>query len=357
MNRLTNPGHQIHLVHVESRGWLLGKLGIAVLVFAAAILVWGPLVAGRPHALKLVGWLAWAALGLLALGAVVRVAEAVWGTGCTVYVLMRSLVMAVAATAGVIRRGARFVSHASRRHVAMLLIVLLAVSSDAWGYAMIVLDPTNLVENTISALKAIESVMNEVQMIANQIKQIENMVQNTRTYAGVWDREALPSLTRLGQIIDQEQAIAYAMAGMDRVFRERYPGYRPITDWAKTYDQWTRTTLDTLRGSLAAARLHADDFNDEQRRIQTLTALGDSATGRMQAIQVGNMLAAEQVQQLAKLRQLMMTQINAQNVYMANQTNRDAQRVAAQQEWVKNGNREAPVLSGTGAASSTSAPK
>ena len=56
------------------------------------------------------------------------------------------------------------------------------------------------------------------------------------------------------------------------------------------------------------------------------------------------MLAAEQIQQLAKLRQLMMAQINAQNVYMANQTNRDAQRVATQQEWIKNGNREAPVL-------------
>jgi len=134
------------------------------------------------------------------------------------------------------------------------------------------------------------------------------------------------------------------MAGMERVFRERYPGYWPVTDWATAYDQWTRTTLDTLRGTLAAVRLHADDFADEQRRIQTLTALSDSAEGRMQAIQAGNMLAAEQIQQLAKLRQLMMAQINAQNVYMANVTNRDAQRTATQQEWVKNGNREAPAL-------------
>jgi P-type conjugative transfer protein TrbJ len=117
-----------------------------------------------------------------------------------------------------------------------------------------------------------------------------------------------------------------------------------VTDWAAAYDQWTRTTLDTLNGSLAAVRLHAEDFVDEQRRIQTVTALSDSAEGRMQALQVGNMLAAEQVQQLGKLRQLMMAQINAQNIYMANLTNRDAQRAATQQEWIKNGNREAPVL-------------
>src|SRR3989449_9668582 len=121
------------------------------------------------------------------------------------------------------------------------------------------------------------------------------------------------------------------MAGMDRVVRERYPGYRPATDWPAVYDQWTRTTLDTLRGSLAAVRLHADDFADEQRRIQTLTALSDSAEGRMQAIQAGNMLAAEQIQQLAQLRPLMMALINTPNDYMANQTNRDAQRASKQQ--------------------------
>ena len=341
------------LVYVESRGWLLGKLGIKVLVIAGVIFVWGPLVAGRPQAMRLVGWLVWAAIGLLALGAVVRVAEAVWGTACTAYVLVRSFAEAVVSAASAIGRGARTLARVSRRLVAVLAMVLLFAASDAWGFAAIVLDPTNLIQNTISALKAVESVINEVQMIANQVQQIENMAQNTRRYGGVWDREALPRLMRLGQIIDQEQAIAYAMAGMDRVFRERYPGYRPVTNWAGAYDQWTRTTLDTLRGSLAAVRLHADDFADEQRRIQTLTALSDSAEGRMQATQAANMLAAEQIQQLVKLRQIMMAQINAQNIYMADVTNRDAQRAATQQEWVKNGNREAPALPTSGATRST----
>jgi P-type conjugative transfer protein TrbJ len=71
----------------------------------------------------------------------------------------------------------------------------------------------------------------------------------------------------------------------------------------------------------------------------------------MQTSQVGNMLAGDQIQQLTTLRQLMMAQINAQNVYMANLTNRDAQRAATQQEWVKNGNREAPVLPRTSSVS------
>src|SRR5213078_3837173 len=178
-----------------------------------------------------------------------------------------------------------------------------------------VIHAANLIQTTMTTLKMVESVINEVEMIANQVRQIENMIQNTRNYGrGIWDAEALPRLVRLGQVIDQEQAIAYSMADIDGLFRQRYPGYRPVTDWSREYDTWTRTTLDTLRGTLNSVRLHAEDFATEQ--------------GRIQSLQLGNMMAGEQLQQLVKLRQLVMAQINAQNVYMATQTNREAQRAA-----------------------------
>ena len=208
-----------------------------------------------------------------------------------------------------------------------------------------VIDAANLVQNTLTALKTIESVINEVQMLANQVRQIETMLQNTRNYGqGIWDAQALPRLLRLGQVIDQEQAIAYTMVNADSLFRQRYPGYRPVTDWSNTYDSWTSTTLDTLRGILNSAGLQGAEFATEQGRIQALQALSDSAEGRMQALQVGNMMAAEQLQQLVKLRQLVVAQINAQTVYMASQTSRDAQRAATQSEWIRNGNTDAPPL-------------
>jgi len=208
-----------------------------------------------------------------------------------------------------------------------------------------VIDAANLVQNTVTALRMIESVINEVEMIANQVRQLDNMIQNTRSFSrGVWDTDALPRLVRLGQVIAQEQAIAYSMANVDDLFRQRYPGYRPVTDWSSEYDSWARTTLDTLRATLDTVRLHAEDFATEQGRLQALQALSDSAEGRMQALQLGTMMAGEQLQQLVKLRQLIIAQINAQNVYMAHQTNRDAQRAATQSQWIRNGNAEAPPL-------------
>src|SRR6267143_2144967 len=105
MSRIVIPA-RTRLVYVESRGWLLGKLGIKILVIAGVIFVWGPLVTGRPHTMRLVGWLVWGAIALLALGAVVRLAEAVWGAGLTAYVLVRSLAEAVVSSASAIERSA-----------------------------------------------------------------------------------------------------------------------------------------------------------------------------------------------------------------------------------------------------------
>src|SRR5207244_2480801 len=106
------------LVYVESRGWLLGKLGIKVLVIAGVIFVWGPLVAGRPYTMRLVGWLVWAAIALLALGAVVRVGEAIWGAGSTAYVLVRSLAEALAPLASAMGRSARSFARVSAQRSA-----------------------------------------------------------------------------------------------------------------------------------------------------------------------------------------------------------------------------------------------
>src|SRR5438067_11012733 len=127
MTRIVAPTGT-RLVYVESRGWLLGKLGIGVLVMAGVVLVWGPLVAGRPHAMSLAGWLAWAAIALVILGAVVRVAEALWGTACTAYVLGRHVAAALVSIASAIGSATRFVARLSKELIVVIAVILIAAS-------------------------------------------------------------------------------------------------------------------------------------------------------------------------------------------------------------------------------------
>ncbi len=259
------------------------------------------------------------------------------------------LIGGVVVLAARVIQGAIHVGRAAARWALLPAGLLLVLAPSAAGQIPVI-DAANLAQNTTTALQAVESVLKQVEMIRNQMTQIENMVQNTTRWAGLWDSEALPRLRRLGQIIEQEQAIAYQMAGIDAEFRRRFPGYRPVTDWAKEYELWTRTTMDTLRGTLTSARLHADNFATEQGRIEVLQRMSDSAEGRMQALQVGNMMAAEQLQQLVQLRQIILAQMNAQNVYMANQVNRDAQQDATESQWIRNGVNHLPSPTGTSSA-------
>ena len=275
---------------------------------------------------------------------------AVWAVGLAViawvlWTLFEALLL-IGGLGILVARAVRGAVHAGRAAARRALLpagLLLTLAAPA-AATLAVIDVANLAQNTMTALRMVESIVKQIEIIRNQMTQIENMVQNTSRWGGLWDADALPRLRRLGQIIEQEQAIAYQMAGIDAEFRRRFPGYRPVTDWGREYELWTRTTMDTLRGTLSAAGLHADNFATEQGRIQALQQMSDSAGGRMQALQVGNMMAAEQIQQLVQLRQLILAQMNAQNVYMAHQVNRDAQRGATVSEWIRNGNATAPPL-------------
>src|SRR5216117_2287851 len=122
MTRSVAPA-RTRLIYVESRGWLLGKLGIGALVMAGVVLVWGPLVAGRPHAMSLAGWLAWAALALVILGAIVRVAEAVWGTACTAYMLARHVTAALGSIAATVGAATRSLAKFSRPLIGTIAII------------------------------------------------------------------------------------------------------------------------------------------------------------------------------------------------------------------------------------------
>jgi hypothetical protein len=124
-------------------------------------------------ALAVLTWLVWTVCEVLV--SLTGLGVLLYRTGRTGLRLVRALVV----------RGRALVG------VALLLIVVTPAPAQE-----VVIDPSNLIQNTISALKMIESVINEATMIANQLEQIRVMIQNTTNYPeGIWDREALPRLS------------------------------------------------------------------------------------------------------------------------------------------------------------------
>ena len=119
------------------------------------------------------------------------------------------------------------------------------------------------------------------------------------------------------------------MANYDVNFREKYRGYSAyLSDKNKSsekfsdqYSDWSTTHRDSITSAMQAANLQQTQFASEEVTLQTLQTLGESTTGRQQALQVGNQIAAQEVRQLQKLRALMMAQMQMQASYMANEAN------------------------------------
>jgi len=189
----------------------------------------------------------------------------------------------------------------------------------------------NHIELVAAVAKQTQMVINQVQMIANQIE----MLKSIKTFPkGEWGK-VIMILNQLDSIVRQGQALSYAMQHLSETFQEKYPGYQAPADYALAYQNWSATTLDSIRGALMAAGFQSEQFATETATMTTLQNLSDSAVGQTQVIQAGNMIANQLVAQLQKLRQLQMAQMQAQNAYMAHEVNQQAASEAAVDEFFK----------------------
>jgi P-type conjugative transfer protein TrbJ len=208
-------------------------------------------------------------------------------------------------------------------------IVILSFMLVNQANAFIFIDLSNLIQNTATALNTANQLAIQSQQLQSQLKDIENFKGNIGQWANTQNL-----LYQLANQVQHGQALAYQMQDLDKQYRSRFPGYVAPQNYQQSYRSWTQTTQDTLLSTLASAGMQADQFNHEQNTLNQLARLSQRAEGRMQAVQVGNMIATQQVSQLQALRQLVVTQINAQNTYAAYETQKDAAVEAAASSWI-----------------------
>lgn len=217
----------------------------------------------------------------------------------------------------------------NRCSVYLLFIMLIFPFGRVYaGGGMIVYDPTNYLENAMSASNSVSSLFNQAAQINNQIHSIQYQVKNSGRFNGTQWRSLSGLVQKLDQTTRQGQALSYSASNLDAQFRQKYPDYTNSgygsTRYSDSYKTWSTTTLDTLRGTLDAAGLSARNFQSEQSTLETLEEQGRSASGRMQMLQVSSEISAENVNQLQELRRVMVNQTDAQNAYMAYKVSKDS---------------------------------
>jgi P-type conjugative transfer protein TrbJ len=214
--------------------------------------------------------------------------------------------------------------------VALIAITSVSVTGTAFAQ-WAVIDGTNLSQNILTAARSLQSNINQAQQIAYQLQMYKNMLQNTAALPQqVW-ADASNTLNQLANVVQTGQSLSYSAANVNSQFQSLFPGYKTQTNYGTSYQQWSQTALDSMRGALSAAGVQNANYANEEQSIAGLRVAASGALGQKAAIDAGNQIAFAQVAQLQELRQLMMAQMQSQTAYQAQQVQSQAASEAAMQ--------------------------
>ncbi|MFZ1083656.1 MAG: P-type conjugative transfer protein TrbJ, partial [Terracidiphilus sp.] len=160
----------------------------------------------------------------------------------------------------------------------------------------------------------------QIQHLEQAYKQTTAMVQGIGN--GNFNFSAIANdLSALNGAVQYGNGLAYSMANLDDEFNARFPGYGSAnpTNYAGMYRNWYKTNLDTAHSALKVAGLQYSQLNNDAALVQTLQQQSQNSTTLLQTLQVGNSLAAQELAEMEKLRQLMLTDITSKATYQAQQ--------------------------------------
>ncbi len=221
--------------------------------------------------------------------------------------------------------------------------VLVGSSTQVAQAQWVVTDPTNLIENTISALQNVQTVLNQITQIGHQVQSLANEAQNLQNMPASMGLSVITQYTaQFGQLVTAMQSIngiAQNVATLTAKYNATYPntalGNGPLSN-ANVMAQltgWLNQSRSVYQGAYntqaqVIASLPADTTN-----VQTLLQTSGSSQGALSAIQAGNQLSGQVAAQLMKMNSQMASTNQAQLNWIAQQS----QMIAQSQNTSKNG--------------------
>ena len=178
--------------------------------------------------------------------------------------------------------------------------------------AIIVFDPSNFVENSLTAARSLEEINNQLLQLQNEATMLVNEARNLTKlpFNIVGQLQATLALTT--QLIAQAQGIAYQLAQARAQFARFYPAaYAPGTSGATmaadALQRWTHS-LQALQTTIGMQAQAAQNLASDENSLAILVQQSQGAIGILQAAQATNQLLALQSRQSIQEQQLRLTQ-------------------------------------------------
>lgn len=172
------------------------------------------------------------------------------------------------------------------------------------------------------------------EQLANEINMYADMVKNSRTLSVHNFGAIMNDINALANIVQGGRALAYSLGNLDQQFRQTYPGYGYNAGaYYGQYRNWSQTSLDTTLGTLRAAGLQGQQLQSEQAVLSSLKSSLQGTDGRLEALHALGDISEQQVEQMMKLRELMMADMSSKQAYQAAMIQQHAASEAAAQRF------------------------
>jgi len=207
-----------------------------------------------------------------------------------------------------------------------------------------VIDYSHILQTIWNEIARLEDAWRDYQQFLRMVDSIKNIDPNQMAdWAGnvFIPADQQKMMRDLVDLYSKGKSLAYTMQDLDDQFKSQFPGYEEYLKEVQTgnldnlptsYKELAEAGFDNARLSMKAAQLNISAFDNEDKAMQKLLRLSRGARGQVQAIQVSNEIAAQQMQQMQMMRQMVANQITLQSNWMAQQTRAEARGNALREE-------------------------
>ncbi len=206
--------------------------------------------------------------------------------------------------------------------LAAVTAILTALAPGAYAQ-WVVIDPTNLAQNILTAANTLEQINNQIKQLQNQAQSLMNQARNLTSLDFSALAELRATLSATNQLIQQAQGLAFNVSQMEADFRRLYPDSytAAISGTQMALDARTRwrNSLEALRTATKVQSQAVQNFSADERTLTDLVNRSQSAVGALQAMQATNQLLALQSRQAMQAQQLQITQDRAAALEQARQ--------------------------------------
>jgi P-type conjugative transfer protein TrbJ len=194
-------------------------------------------------------------------------------------------------------------------------VCLLAVFTLSARAQWVVIDPANLLQTTITALRTLQQIENQIQQLANEAQMLENEAKNLKSLNFSSLSQLQATLATTNQLLVQAQGVSFTLARAQQQFAQFYPasygGSTSQSQMASDSVQRLTNSQNALQSSISMQSQSAQNFSSDQSVLATLVNQSQSAGGTLQATQATNQILALQVRQAVQDQQLRVTQDRA----------------------------------------------